>query len=91
MVVAVGDEIAQPFELPGRFGGGPGEVGFEPGPDHAPRLGIEVVAIGLAVAVVVRIGNVEQAIVEPDFGSDGAARVDPVDRAFDLAVRARAA
>ena len=33
-----------------------------------------MIAVGLAFAVVIRIGDIEQAIVESSFGGDGAVR-----------------
>src|SRR5690606_3475220 len=54
----------------------------------ALRIGVDVVPVALAFALVVRVGDREQAVVEPDLRLDRVVRADPVDRALDLAVGA---
>src|SRR5690606_4503705 len=88
VVAAVGDEVAEAFELPGILRRGFGRGGLDVSAHGRPRFRIDVVAIGAAVAFVVRVGHREQAVVEPDLGFDRARGADPVDGALDLAVGA---
>ncbi|MCY1449691.1 hypothetical protein D9M71_664480 [compost metagenome] len=88
MVAAVGDEIAGALELERLFGRGGGRGRFDVAGDGAARLGVEVIAVGLAFGLVVRVLHREQAVVQADFGRHGVHGADPVDGALDLAVGA---
>src|SRR5690606_20424731 len=83
VVAAVGDEVAAAFELEGLLRRGLGRGGFDIAGDGAARLRVDVVAIGLAVVVHVRIGDGEQPVVQADLRRHGVARTDPVDGALD--------
>jgi hypothetical protein len=55
----------------------------------AHGLGIEVVAVRAAGLVAIGVGHAEQPVVQPYLRGDRVGRRHPVDRALDLAVRAR--
>src|SRR5438445_5671974 len=91
VVAAIGNEVAETFELERLLGLDLAQARFEPGAHDAARSRIEMVAVGLAVAIVVWIGGGEQALVQTHIGFDRVPRTDPMDRAFDLALGARLA
>src|SRR5690606_23316104 len=85
-VVAVGDEVAQALELERLFRRGGGRGRLDVAAHGASRVGVDVVAVGLAAALVVRVRDREQAVVEADLRLHRVRRADPADRALYLAV-----
>src|SRR5690606_18092302 len=79
VVTAVGDEITEPLELERLLGRRSGGGRLDIAASGPARLGVQMVLVGLAVTVVVGVGDREQAVVQADLGRDGVARADPVD------------
>ena len=88
MIETVRDEIADAFELETLLGRGVRGRRFHIAAYAAPRFRIQIIAVGFTFVIGIRVGDGEQAVVQPHFCRHRMLRADPVDRALDLAVGA---